>query len=118
MAGAYNFFGASDIKAYNTFYKRFIDNTEKPQFVLSLPFGAGVKWRLKPGLRVGMEWSLRKCFADDLDLVGFNNSVNPSDPYGFNTRKATHNNDWVSFVGVYASFTILNRRSKCSAGFD
>ena len=99
------------------FYKSYINNNEKQQIVLSLPFGAGVKYKVIKGLRVGMEWTMRKSFADDLDLVGFNNSINPNDPYGFEVWKLTHNNDWVSFVGVFVSFTIINRREKCNAGY-
>jgi len=101
-------FGAGTI-----FYKRFEENKEIPHFVLSLPFGIGVKWKLKKGLRVGAEWSMRKSFADDLDYTGYNNPVNPSDPYGFNQWKAAHNNDWVSFVGAYVSVVMWNRRHKC-----
>jgi len=98
------------------FYKRFQDNKEKPYFALSLPFGAGVKWKMKNGLRFGAEWSMRKTFADDLDLVGHDNSVDPSDPFGFDQWKTFHNNDWVSFVGVYVSVSIFNRREKCRGG--
>ena len=99
------------------FYKRYEEDEEKPYFVLSLPFGAGVKWKMKNKLRIGMEWTMRKTFADDLDKVGFNNSVNPANPYAFNQWKMAHNNDWISFVNVYVSFTIFNRRTKCEAGY-
>ncbi|MCL2072489.1 MAG: DUF6089 family protein [Marinilabiliaceae bacterium] len=105
-------FGAGTI-----FYKRFENDEEKPYFVFSFPFGAGVKWKLKNNLRLGIEWTTRKTFADDLDKVGFNNSVQPADPYGFNQWKMSHNNDWVSFVTIYASFTLINKREKCDAGF-
>ena len=98
-------------------YKRFNEYKEIPHFVLSLPFGAGVKWKTQNGLRIGVEWTMRKSFADDLDYMGNNNSINPSDPYGFNLWKAAHNNDWVSFVGAYISVTLLNRREKCK-GLD
>ena len=100
------------------FYKR----DGKLPFVLSLPFGVGVKWRLKNGVRVGAEWTMRKSFADDLDLnLDYDDPtfpIDPSDPYGFNQWRATHNNDWVSFVGVYASFSLWNRREKCRGGFE
>ena len=101
-------------------YKRFTEengiSSEKSHFVLSLPFGAGVKWRIKKGIKLGAEWTMSKSFDDDLDVVGSNNSVNPSDPFRFNTYQASHNNDWVSYVGVYLSFTILNRRYRCDDG--
>jgi len=96
------------------FYKRF----EELKVVLSLPFGAGVKWKMKNGVRVGAEWTMRKSFTDDLDYVGEQGSVNPSKPLGADFSKITHNNDWVSFVGVYASFSLWNRREKCRGGYD
>ena len=98
------------------FYERFTVNSEKSQFVLSLPFGAGVKWKIRDGIRFGAEWTMRKSFTDDLDVVGYGNSVDPANPYGFNTFTNSHNNDWVSFVGVYVSFTLLNRRYRCDTG--
>lgn len=100
------------------FYKRYGEYSRNLPFVLSLPFGAGVKWKLLNGVRVGAEWTMRKSFADDFDYVGNQNSVNPADPYGFDYWKATHNNDWVSFIGVYASFTIFNRREICRSGYQ
>ena len=99
------------------FFKKIKENKEVPYFVLSLPFGAGVKWKTQNGLRFGAEWTMRKSFTDDLDYIN-NNSVNPSDPYGFNQWKAAHNNDWVSFVGAYISVVLFNRREKCRGGFD
>jgi hypothetical protein len=105
----------------SVFYKRYAqadgNHTEKPLFVLSLPFGGGVKWKLKNGLKLGLEWTFRKSFADDLDLVGANLPVNPSDSYGFDQKVVTHNNDWVSVVGVSATFSLINRRSRCNDGF-
>lgn len=105
----------------SVFYKRYAQenghHTEKPLFVLSLPFGGGLKWKLKNGLRLGLEWTFRKSFADDLDLVGADIPVDPSDPYGFDQKVVTHNNDWVAVVGVSATFSLLNRRSRCNDGF-
>ena len=103
------------------FYKRYLHESgnfsEKPLFVLSLPFGAGVKWKVTDGIKLGLEWTFRKTFVDDLDIVGTNNSVNPSNPYGFNQSSRTHNNDWISVVGVTASFSIFKRNADCNDGF-
>ncbi|MDR2928772.1 MAG: porin family protein [Cytophagaceae bacterium] len=93
------------------------NNSELPHFAFSFPFGAGVKWKIKSKLRLGLEWTVRKTFADDLDVVGYGNIVNPSDPHQFSQWTALHNNDWVSFVGVYISFPLFNRRSRCEGGF-
>lgn len=103
------------------FYKRYLqengNHSEKPLFVLSLPFGGGVKWKLSNGIKLGLEWTFRKTFADDLDLTGTDYPVNPSDPYGFNQKVNSHNNDWFSVVGISATFSLINRRSQCNAGF-
>jgi hypothetical protein len=105
----------------SVFYKRYLQEngnlSEKPLFVLSLPFGAGVKWKVTDGIKLGLEWTFRKTFADDLDYVGTNNSVNPSDPYGFNESSSTHNNDWISVVGATVSFSLIKRNSECNSGF-
>lgn len=105
----------------SVFYERYTEDNgshnEKPSFVLSLPFGAGVKWKAGDRLNLGAEWTLRKIFADDLDVVGFDNSIDGSNPIGFSNTTITHNNDWCSVFGVYATFTILGRRDKCRDGF-
>lgn len=103
------------------FYKRYLqedgNHDEKPLFVLSLPFGGGVKWKFKNGLKLGLEWTFRKTFTDDLDFVDADSPINPSDPYGFNQEVVSHNNDWFSVVGVTATFSLINRHSKCNAGY-
>jgi hypothetical protein len=105
----------------SVFYKRYTEDNgnhdEKPTFVLSLPFGAGVKWKVNDWVNVGAEWTLRKTFVDDLDVVGQNNAVNGSNPLGFQNTALTHNNDWYSVVGVYATFNLYTGRDKCRDGF-
>jgi hypothetical protein len=103
------------------FYKRYLqengNDSEKPVFVLSLPFGGGVKWKATNSLKLGLEWTLRKTFVDDLDLVGFGNPVDPSDPYGFNESVGSHNNDWISVFAASVTFTLKYRSGDCNAGF-
>jgi len=90
---------------------------EKPTFVLSLPFGAGVKWKINRWTQVGAQWSFRKLTADDIDYVGFTNGINPQDPFNYRTRSVIHNNDWYSIFGVYLSFQIYTKGGKCFDGF-
>ncbi|TAJ13409.1 hypothetical protein DMA11_09140 [Marinilabiliaceae bacterium JC017] len=105
----------------STIYKRYEGEgqkeTEKSVFVLSLPFGVGLKYKISKWVRVGAEWSFRKTFVDDLDLVGHDLPIQPDDPYGFEEHSSLHNNDWYSFAGVYITFSFLNRRSRCNGGF-
>lgn len=102
-----------------TSYKRYDDSDDDGHmvFVLSLPFGAGVKYKINQWLRIGAEWTLRKTFVDDLDYVGESEGkVDASDPYGFNYTTATHNNDWYSFCGVTVTFSMWPRHLECNDG--
>ncbi len=102
-----------------TIYNRIDTDVEnsagKPSFILSLPFGVGAKYKLNKYIRVGAEWTFRKTFVDDLDYMG-PGSINPNDPYGFGESTFTHNNDWVSFAGVYVTMSLLKRKTKCNDG--
>jgi opacity protein-like surface antigen len=86
-------------------------------FILSLPFGAGVKYKLNDWIRIGAEWTMRKTFTDDLDVNGSLTGLDASDPYGFNKKSTAHNNDWYSFAGVSVSFSLFKRKSACNAGY-
>ena len=89
-----------------------------PVFVLSLPFGAGVKYKLTDWIRIGAEWTFRKTSVDDLDVVPDGNSpVDPADPFGFGHTSSIHNNDWYSFAGVYVTFNLFRRKNECKSGF-
>jgi len=89
--------------------------TTKPTFILSLPFGVGVKYKVNKWVRVGAEWSFRKTFVDDLDYEG-PGDIDPRSPYGGNTTW-THNNDWVSFAGIYVTVSMFRRKSTCNGGY-
>lgn len=89
--------------------------TTKPTFILSLPFGVGVKYKVNKWVRVGAEWSFRKTFVDDLDYEG-PGEIDPSAPYGEVTTW-THNNDWISFAGVNVTISMLKRKTSCNGGY-
>lgn len=106
----------------STVYSRFdaespTSGTGTTVFVLSLPFGLGVKYKITKWMRIGAEWTLRKTFVDDLDYTGNGSSVDPTDPYGFDKKSAVHNNDWYSFAGVSLSFNMLKRKVSCNSGY-
>ena len=102
-----------------TIYNRIDTDSEnsegKPSFILSLPFGIGAKYKINKYIRVGAEWTFRKTFVDDLDYIG-GGSIDPSDPYGFGESTFTHNNDWISFAGVYVTISMLKRKTRCNDG--
>ncbi|MBN2165505.1 MAG: outer membrane beta-barrel protein [Marinilabiliaceae bacterium] len=105
----------------NTTYRRYSNDQgfgdNKPVFVLSLPFGLGVKYKLTKWIRVGAEWTFRKTFVDDLDQTNSDMLIDPTDPYGFNEQGSIHNNDWYSFAGVYVTFNLFRRKTTCNSGF-
>ncbi len=93
-------------------YKRADEQGEKSVFVLSLPFGAGVKYKMNKWVKIGAEWGFRKLFVDDIegDMV----SDDVSAIYG---NAKTHNNDWYSIVNVYVTFSFMKRNSSCVGGY-
>ena len=104
-----------------TIYKRYGDEMQneenKTVFVLSLPFGLGAKYKLNNWIRIGADWSFRKTFVDDLDYVGGSGIINPDDPYRFDDKVLTHNNDWYSFTGITVTFSFSRRKTECNGGF-
>ena len=71
----------------------------------TVPFGVGYKYRFSETVSIGCEWGMRKTFTDALDGV-----LNPG-PDGSYAK--THNNDWYSFAGIYATFRIFEKRFTC-----
>ncbi len=104
-----------------TAYKRFSTDVQNPTeqtvFILSLPFGAGLKYKINQWVRVGIEWNFRKTFVDDLDVVGHNLPISPNDPYGFDSSHGIHNNDWYSFAAGTITFSLFKRKNSCNGGF-
>lgn len=101
-----------------TFYKSYVDKESgQTDFVLSLPFGLGIKYKICKWLRVGAEWTMHKTFADDLDLVEPKaGQINPNDPYGSKSHSVIHNNDWYSFCGITVTASMLPRKLSCNDG--
>lgn len=104
----------------STIYRRYKSNSERETvFVLSLPFGFGAKYKVNKWLRVGVEWTWRKTFADDLDVVEVDESkINPSDPYGLGKSTWTHNNDWYSLFGINVTCSMWPRKLSCNDGIN
>ena len=72
---------------------------------VTIPFGVGYKYRINEVVAIGCEWGMRKTFADTLDGL-----LNPGldDSYS-----KLHNNDWYSFVGVYVTFRVFEKKFVC-----
>ncbi len=102
-------------------YKRINTDDENSSkeivFILSLPFGIGLKYKINDWIRVGAEWSFRKTFVDDLDYLGNREDVKPDDPYGFGNTSKINNTDIYSFAGVMVTFNLIRRKTECKSGF-
>ncbi|MDA3780727.1 MAG: DUF6089 family protein [Bacteroidales bacterium] len=72
---------------------------------ISIPFGLGIKYNIFDRLTLGMEWSFRKTFNDNIDMV-----ENITDT---NNIPIIHNDDWFSFCGVFVTYSINREKVEC-----
>jgi hypothetical protein len=68
--------------------------------VLDFPVGIGAKWCVAKRLTLGVEWTFRVSFNDDIDFYG-----------GMNEHSPVINNDWIGTLGVSVSYLIKYNRS-------
>ena len=66
---------------------------DSPTFI-TIPLGAGVKFKVGDRVNMGVEIGARKSFTDQIDGVGNDDDVNSSS-----------NNDWYYFTGLTFSYT-------------
>lgn len=93
-------------------YNRTSEKGEAPAFVLTIPFGVGVKYKMNKWVKLGAEWSFRKLFIDDVE-----GNMVPGDVSTFDGNAKSHNNDWYSIVNVYVTFSFLKRHNSCVGGY-
>lgn len=79
---------------------------------LYLPFGIGVKYKIRPRLNVGLEWSIRFTTTDELD-VSNTNGVKLSDPFGI-PGSGFKNKDCYSFTMLTITYDILPKCINCN----
>lgn len=81
-------------------------------FGLNLPVGVGVKYKLKPRLNVGLEWTMRFTTSDALD-VSSKTGTSLSAPYGIHSI-GLKNKDCYSFTMVYLTYDMCPKYRKCN----
>ncbi|MCM1108967.1 MAG: DUF6089 family protein [Clostridium sp.] len=81
-------------------------------FGFNIPVGAGIKYKLKPRLNVGLEWSIRFTTTDNLDVSGAD-GVKLRDPYGI-ASSGFKNKDCYSFTTVYLTYDLFPKYRKCN----
>ncbi len=78
----------------------------------NVTFGVGYKFKLWKRWNLGFEWSMRKLFIDNFDVVD-NESKILNDPYrvGHSTLK---NNDYYTCAVAFISMDLIRRKSRCN----
>ncbi len=80
---------------------------EGRRFNFVLPFGAGIKTKLAPGVGIGLDLGFRYTFRDDIDRY-------PDDPDALNVQVNPDDNDWYVFTGITLVFAF--GREGCYTG--
>ena len=77
---------------------------DKPAFAVNVPMGAGLKWKVKERLNLGLEFTMRKAFGDGLDGLRDLNGIKSS---------FAKNTDWYSFTMFSITYEFSKRCSTC-----
>lgn len=78
---------------------------DKSNTYLAIPFGAGAKINLNKRIGLGIEYSFKRSFSDNLDG---SDSWNNDEYFGYTK-------DWYSFLGVFCSYKIITKNILCPA---
>lgn len=79
---------------------------------LNIPFGVGVKYKLKNRLNIGLELSLRKLFNDDFDVTEKEPDWSLDSPYRINSS-TIKNKDWYSLTMLFLTWEFNPRVDPC-----
>lgn len=79
---------------------------------LNIPFGVGVKYKLKNRLNIGLELSLRKLFGDDFDVTDKEPDWSLDSPYQINSS-TLKNRDWYSLTIIFLTWEFSPRVDPC-----
>lgn len=70
---------------------------DKKFFDINIPLGIGLKYKIKPRLNLGFEFSFRKLFSDSFDVTQKGNDWNLDAPYDISSS-VLKNKDWYSLT--------------------
>jgi hypothetical protein len=90
----------------------FAPKPAKNVIALNFPLGAGIKYKLRPRLNLGFEWSIRFTTSDQLD-VSKKEGVALDSPYGIKSGMFK-NKDCYSFTMIYLTYDICPKYRKCN----
>ena len=78
----------------------------------NVTFGVGYKFKLWKRWNLGFEWSMRKLFIDNFDVVD-NETKILNDPYRMG-HNALKNNDYYTCAVAFISMDLIKRKSRCN----
>lgn len=78
---------------------------------LNLPIGVGVKYKMRPRLNIGLEWTMRFSTSDNLDDTGRTTTL--QHPYGIKSV-GLKNKDCYSFTMLYVTYDLSPKYRKCN----
>ena len=78
---------------------------------LNIPVGVGVKYKLKPRVNLGFEWTMRFSTTDKLDATPEGTQLN--DPYGVKSAMFK-NKDSYSFAMFFITYDMFPKYRKCN----
>ena len=81
-------------------------------FSANIPFGIGVKYKVKPRWNIGFEISFRKLFQDNLDVTEKNPSFSLDDPYGIKSSMYK-NKDWYQLTFLFITYDFYSFCDYC-----
>ena len=78
---------------------------------MNIPVGLGVKYKLKPRVNIGFEWTMRFSTTDKLDATPEGTQL--KDPYGIKSG-FLKNKDTYSFAMFFITYDMFPKRRKCN----
>lgn len=78
---------------------------------MNIPVGLGVKYKLKPRINLGFEWTMRFSTTDKLDATPEGTQLN--DPYGVKSAMFK-NKDSYSFAMFFITYDMFPKYRKCN----
>ncbi len=86
------------------------------QFALNLPIGIGVKYKLRPRLNIGLEWTMRFSTSDALD-ASKKEASQLIHPYGIKSV-GLKNKDCYSFTMIFLTYDLCPKCKECHNNDD
>lgn len=71
-------------------------------FIPNIPFGIGIKYSPIRRHTIAVEWRFQKTLVDNID------NYTPT-----NSTTISHNNDWISFIGLVYTYRLYNNNEIC-----